>query len=219
MPEEGLRERHRRRTRARIAQVAMALFAERGFERVSVAEIAAAAEVSEKTVFNYFGSKVGLFFDEGDDLLAELLHAVRTRPAGASALESVGGFLDSLGEWAAHRRPPRPSAGFRRLVAESPALQAARREMFARYEAALAAVLAAETGAAHDAVESFVAAAALIAVLRVAFEASTGTTAGNDGAAHDTAAALELLATGLGHYAIAPSPPTEPTCTTHDGSQ
>ncbi len=55
--EEGLRERKRRETRARIAGSAMPLFMRRGFDAVSVAEIAAAAGVAEKTVYNYFPVK------------------------------------------------------------------------------------------------------------------------------------------------------------------
>ena len=53
--EEGLRERKRRETRALIAGTAMRLFMRRGFDAVNVAEIAAAAGVAEKTVYNYFG--------------------------------------------------------------------------------------------------------------------------------------------------------------------
>ncbi len=117
--DEGLRERKRRRTRAAIAQTAMQLFCERGFDRVSVAEIAATAEVAEKTVYNYFPTKADLFFDEGDDLLAELLAAVRNRRPGEPALTAVGDFIAGLTEWAGHRRPVRPSDEFRRLIADT----------------------------------------------------------------------------------------------------
>lgn len=73
---DGLRERKWRSTRARIAGSAMAVFTQRGFDRDSVAEIAKAAEVAEKTVYCYFPSKAELFFDQGEDLLTELLHAL-----------------------------------------------------------------------------------------------------------------------------------------------
>src|SRR5436305_1921691 len=60
----GLREWKKARTRREIAGSAMQLFAQRGFDHVTVAEVAAAAGVSEKTVFNYFPTKEDLFFDE-----------------------------------------------------------------------------------------------------------------------------------------------------------
>jgi AcrR family transcriptional regulator len=198
--EEGRRERRKRLTREAISAAAMGLFAERGFDAVTVAEIAEAADVSEKTVYNYFPHKADLFFDEGDQLLAELLFMLRARAAGQSALDAVQGFVAGRAEWAADRRPARPTSQFRRLIADSPALLAARRRMFARYETAVAGLLAAETGAAPGSAEPFVAAAALVAVLRAAFEA---TAADRQAAHHDTAAALRLLRTGLGGYAVA----------------
>ena len=59
----GLREWKKQHTRERIASEAMRLFVTRGFDHVTVAEVAEAAEVSEKTVFNYFPAKEDLFFD------------------------------------------------------------------------------------------------------------------------------------------------------------
>ncbi len=199
--EEGRRERKKRLTRQAISDTAMRLFAERGFDAVTIAEIAEAADVAEKTVYNYFPSKSDLFFDEGDALLDEFLFAVRHRPPGQPALDAMQGFVAGLAEWAAHRRPVRPTAGFRQLIADSPALRAARRQMFARYEAALADLLATETAAPPGSVEPFVAAVALIAVLRVPFEV---TIAGAEAAHRDTATALRLLHAGLAHYATAP---------------
>ncbi|MDQ2788998.1 MAG: TetR/AcrR family transcriptional regulator [Actinomycetota bacterium] len=195
---EGLRERKRRITRARIAGSAMALFTQRGFDRVSVAEIAKAAEVAEKTVYNYFPSKAELFFDEGEDLLTELLHAVATRPEGEPALVAVRRFIASLPEWAAHRRPVRPGEQFRSMIEASPALQAHRRAMFARYETELATLLAGQTNCPPGAAEPFVAAVALVGVLRAAFEATT-----SDQATHqqNTDHCLDLLAGGLDRYA------------------
>ena len=76
---QGLRERKRAATRLAISNVATRLFEQRGFEQVTVAEIAAAAEVSVKTVFNYFGNKEELFFDREEELLAGILRALRER--------------------------------------------------------------------------------------------------------------------------------------------
>jgi len=202
--EEGLRERKRRETRARIAGSAMPLFMRRGFDAVSVAEIAAAAGVAEKTVYNYFPVKAAMFFDEADSVLAELLAAVRYRAPGQSAVDAVGTFIAGRGEWAAGRRPEQPSGRFRELIAVSPALQAQQRLMFAAFETALAEVLADETGVQRGAVEPFVAAVALVGVIRAAFEAGAG---GAEPGPDRAAAALRLLAAGLSGYAVRPSPP------------
>jgi AcrR family transcriptional regulator len=180
----------------------MQLFAVRGFDHVSVAEIAAAAGAAEKTVYNYFPVKAEMFFDEASDILAELLAAVRYRAAGESALAAVGTFVAGRAEWAAGRRPEQPTARFRQLIADSTALQAHQRLMFARYETALASLLAQETGAAAGSVEPFVASVALIAVLRAAFEASPG---GAKPGRDTAASALDLLAGGLATYARAGS--------------
>jgi AcrR family transcriptional regulator len=181
-----------------IADAAMQLFTLRGFDHVSVADIAAAAGVAEKTVYNYFPAKADMFFDEANDILAELLAAVRYRVAGESALAAVGTFMAGRAEWAAGRRPSQPTAQFRQLIADSTALQAHQRLMFARYETALASLLAEETGAAAGSVEPFVAAVALIGVLRAPFEASPG---GAKPRRDQTASALGLLAGGLATYA------------------
>lgn len=201
--EEGLRERKRRETRALIAGIAMRLFTERGFDRVSTAEIAAAAGVAEKTVYNYFPVKAAMFFDEADDVLAELLTAIRCRRTGQSALDAVRNFLSGRAEWAAGRRPARPTGRFRQLIAESATLQAQQRLMFGRYETALASLLAQETGVPEGSAEPFAAAVALVGLIRAAFEASRD----GRGEAGSTGAALNLLAGGLASYAVRADPP------------
>lgn len=87
-PDEGLRERKKRRLRQRISNVATALFLAEGFEAVSVARIAARSEVSEQTVFNYFPTKESMFFDEADDLSRAIAEAIRD-PANGRLSEVV----------------------------------------------------------------------------------------------------------------------------------
>ncbi|HEY4189817.1 MAG TPA: helix-turn-helix domain-containing protein [Candidatus Limnocylindrales bacterium] len=77
--EEGLRERKKRRLRQRISNVATALFLTEGFDEVSVARIAAASEVSEQTVFNYFPTKESLLFDRSGTTAAAIADAIRVR--------------------------------------------------------------------------------------------------------------------------------------------
>src|SRR5436190_16376375 len=91
--ELGLRERKKRQTRELIAQQARRLFGERGFEAVTVAEVARAADVSEATVFNYFPTKEDLFYSDLEAFEEELLSAVRDREPGESMLEALGRFI------------------------------------------------------------------------------------------------------------------------------
>jgi AcrR family transcriptional regulator len=75
--ELGLRERKKLKTREEIAAAAMRLFRARGFDAVTVAEIAREADVSEKTVFNYFPAKEDLVVHRGQEKTAELVAAIR----------------------------------------------------------------------------------------------------------------------------------------------
>ena len=93
---EGLRERKKRQTREAIAAAAMALFHARGFDEVTVAEVARAADVSEKTVFNYFPTKEDLVFFRADDRLAERVEAIRNRAARRAALAHLRGGDDGV---------------------------------------------------------------------------------------------------------------------------
>ena len=206
----GLRQRKKERTRQAITDAAMAMFLEHGFENVSIIKIAAAAEVSVQTVYNYFPAKADLVFDEADQIASDLQHAVRHRRPGQSALSALRGYFASLPARVGDRRPPEPTPRFRRLVRDSPALRAYQREIFARFEQALAAALADETGAPPDAVEPFIAAAALVAVFRVNLE---GRDSDTEPAGQRAERALDLLEHGLRDYAVSPAPPPAPQST------
>lgn len=78
----SLRERKKRATRELLMSTALDLFEERGFDDVSVAEVAAAADVSKATVFNYFPSKEDLVLGGGREHIAEPAQIVRERPVG-----------------------------------------------------------------------------------------------------------------------------------------
>jgi AcrR family transcriptional regulator len=162
--EVGLRERKRQRTRQLISETALALFIERGFEGVSVAEVARAAEVAEATVFNYFPTKEDLVFQGMEAFEAELLDAVRDRPEGEPVLAAFGRFvLEPRGLLAAQDQDSADHlAGMARMIATSPALQARQKEIFARYTSSLAALLAEGTEAGPDDVQPCVVAHALI---------------------------------------------------------
>jgi AcrR family transcriptional regulator len=84
---EGLRARKKRAARDGIAATARRIFAERGFDAVTVVEVAAAADVSEKTVFNHFATKEDLVFAGREEHLVRLLADIIGRPPGASVLD------------------------------------------------------------------------------------------------------------------------------------
>jgi AcrR family transcriptional regulator len=196
------RQRKKERTRQAITDTAMRLFFEHGFDRVSIGKIAAGAEVAVQTVYNYFPSKGDLVFDEADQIISDLLHAVQHRPPGESALSAIRSYFAHLPARVADRRPPEPTPGFRRLIRESAALRSHQREVFARFEQALAALLAEETGAPPDAVEPFIAAAALVSVFRVNLE---GRDSDTEPPGQRIQRAFDLLEHGLGDYAVSPA--------------
>ena len=154
----GLRESKKERTRQELAAAAMRLFAERGFEHVTVAEVAAAVGVSEKTVFNYFPTKEDLFFDEVPEREAALLAAVRDRASGASIVAA----LRQLQSQECSRLCSPGFATFARIIEESPALQAKEIELMARFTDSLAACIVSELGVAE--LDAHVAANMLLSV-------------------------------------------------------
>jgi AcrR family transcriptional regulator len=86
-PPEGRRERKKRAARETIAATARRLFAERGFDAVTVAEIAAAADVAEKTVFNHFATKEDLALAGREEGIAQFVAAIAERPPSSSVLD------------------------------------------------------------------------------------------------------------------------------------
>jgi AcrR family transcriptional regulator len=168
-PEPGLRERKKRRTRQQIADVAWHLFEERGFDGVSVAEIARVADVSEATVFNYYPAKEDLVYARMASYEDEVLTAVRRRTGGQSVVAAFGAYVvEPRGLLASGDADAVGSiAAVTRLILGSRALLARERELWDQYAAKLAALIAEERGLPPDDVEPLVAAAALIGVQRV----------------------------------------------------
>jgi AcrR family transcriptional regulator len=138
----GLRELKKQRTREAIAETAFGMFAKRGFDKVTVAEVAEAAGVSEKTVFNYFPTKEDLLFDEVPARQAALVEAVSGRGPGVSVPEALRRL--QLAQCARMASPG--FAIFARIIDESPALRAKELEVMADFERVLADALEQEIG-------------------------------------------------------------------------
>jgi AcrR family transcriptional regulator len=171
-PELGLRERKKLKTRQLIAETARQLFAERGFEHVTVTEIAREAEVSPATVFNYFPTKEDLFYSRLEAFEDELLTAIRERSPGESVIDAFSGFLLGQGGVLTMDAPEADEQlrTITRIVIESPALLARERQVFDRYAQTLAALLAEETGADSDDAVPPVVANALLGLHRALIE-------------------------------------------------
>src|SRR4051812_28118512 len=145
----GLRERKKEATRRLIAETARRLFAERGFDAVTVAEVARAADVAEKTVFNYFPTKEDLFYANMEAFEDRLLEAIRERPPGHTVLDAFRRFFLAPGGVLALDDDAQATDRLRsvtRVITASPALLARERQVHARYTDALAELLAQETG-------------------------------------------------------------------------
>jgi AcrR family transcriptional regulator len=148
---EGLRERKKRQTRQYISDVATGLFLERGFDAVTIAEIADAADVSVNTVYNYFPAKEDLFLDRTQGVVFRLARWVRGREKGESAAAAVLRELREELEAVSPRLGLMTGyARFMRVIHEAPALRsrlwAIGQEVLENLEQALRE----ETGAPDD---------------------------------------------------------------------
>jgi AcrR family transcriptional regulator len=208
---QGLRERKKRATRDAIAATARRLFAQRGFDAVTVAEIAAAADVSEKTVFNHFATKEDLVFAGGEARLARLQADIAQRPPGTSVLDVFRASSDAMLEAiAAGTNESGDRLVVPRIVRDSRTLQERLAAGWAREADTLVAAVAEATGADDDdlvpAVVARTLAWTLITIFRTAFD---GLLAGEDPAQlaarlrPQSARAYDQLAAGLGDYGVA----------------
>jgi AcrR family transcriptional regulator len=158
----GARELRRQETRAKIVDAAAELFAERGFDAVSVMEIARRAGVVEKTVFNHFPVKEGLVFDADPPMRAALLEAVRRRPVGESVSAAAGSFVVGAVSLLGSPEAATGLAQMARVIRGSRTLQVREREILGELTNALAQLIAEETGAQGDQVEPWLAAHAVL---------------------------------------------------------
>jgi AcrR family transcriptional regulator len=173
--EAGLRERKKRAMRQQLSDTATAMFLERGFESVRVADVAEACNVSEKTVFNYFPSKEALLLDRLE-AMAEALHLhladVSLTPV-AAMLRILDGELAGLDATLAaapdHDQALTTYRRFGDLIRETPSLRAYRSDMADRYVDVAAEALASRAGLQRTDPEPQIAAAALVGLWRIQF--------------------------------------------------
>jgi len=210
----GLRERRKQQTREAISDIATGMFAARGFDEVTIAQVAAAAGVAKMTVTNYFPRKEDLVFDRADAVVRSLADVVAARAPGQSLLAAI---RRDYAERVARADPTLglSSPEFARMIAGSPVLAGRAREMLDLRERALGDAIAVETGL--DDPQQRVVAALLASVHRVlSAEASRRSLAGQPRdeicavLAGASARAFDLLEPSLGSYLIRPWPGSAP---------
>ncbi|NUP02968.1 MAG: TetR family transcriptional regulator [Nonomuraea sp.] len=141
----GRRERKKAQTRRALAEAAVRLFAERGYDGVTVAQIADEADVSIATLFAHVpDGKDALIFDDGDERHVWLAAAVRERPEGQPVLEALRRCLAASGPFADDLPPELRRK--RDLIVRTPALREYSRRLWIAGAEPLAEVIAAESG-------------------------------------------------------------------------
>jgi AcrR family transcriptional regulator len=147
----GRRERKNAQTRRALSEAAERLFLAKGYDNVSVKEIADAVDVSVPTLFKHVpDGKDAVMFDDGVQRRESLLAAVHDRADGVSVMAALREFMAGRGPFAANR-----SKTFRRrteLIMTTPALREYSRKLWIRCEAPLAAAIAAELGLPADSI-------------------------------------------------------------------
>ena len=161
----GLRERKRARTRRTIADAALELFDRQGFHATTIPQIAAAADVSPRTVSGYFPAKEDLAFPDADERITELERRLRARPPGETTAETLRLWLpEMLSDDAEHADEHRRR---RAVIDADEDLCAYEHRYLARAQAALTEAFAADLRVGPDALEPRMAAAATVTVFEL----------------------------------------------------
>jgi AcrR family transcriptional regulator len=167
----GLRERKKQQTRDTIARVALELFAERGYDQTTLAEIADAADVSTRTIFAYFQSKEDILFCDEPVFFDELKRTLDQRPSGATTIDALREFLAGTG-------PPDENERLRKqIVAGDEELRLGERARFARVEQLIADSIAKDLDATPGDIRPALVAASMSAAfttMRDRLEAESG---------------------------------------------
>jgi AcrR family transcriptional regulator len=159
----GTRERRKRGTREKLLRAATDRFEEHGYDDVTVADIAADADVSVKTLFQHFRAKEDLLLAGLAEIHDDMIAAVRTRDRESTPLQAV---TDWLVDWES-RRPADGFDRFVRMVGTGPSVESMRRRLYDDWENALVAVLADEANEARPTPRTRLIAAQLIGMIRV----------------------------------------------------
>lgn len=192
----GLRERKKQQTREKIAQVAVRLFAERGYDHTTLAEIAEAADVAPRTIFAYFESKEDILLCGERSFLDDLKRRLDERPAGTTTVDALREFLSTI--------PPQDEDDLlrKKVMSENPELQMKAHAGHTRLEPMLAQSIAKDLGAKPDDLQPMLAAASVTAAFISVRDRIFAAEAGGEPMTHEQAMAtldqvLDFLRGGL----------------------
>ena len=192
----GLRERKKQQTREKIAQVALRLFAERGYDHTTLAEIAEAADVAPRTIFAYFESKEDILLCGERSFLDDLKRRLDERPAGTTTVDALREFLSEI--------PPQEEDDLlrKKVMSENPELQMKAHAGHTRLEPMLAESIAKDLGAKPDDLQPMLAAASVTAAFISVRDRIFAAEAGGEPMTHEQAMAtldqvLDFLRGGL----------------------
>jgi AcrR family transcriptional regulator len=142
----------------RLTEAAMALFAERGYAKTTVEDIAARAGLTERTFFNHFADKREVLFAGSEHFVSQIVDAVRAAPKSAPPLDAVLSAYETTNDFFEERRPfsrkrsaliaSHPELQERELIKMMTLVTAITSALQQRGTSASAATLAAQTGAA-----------------------------------------------------------------------
>jgi AcrR family transcriptional regulator len=222
-PGQGLRERKKRLMRQQLSDTATAMFLDRGFDAVRVAEVAEACGVSEKTVFNYFPTKESLVLDR----LQATMESLRTGladpavPPVQAALAILDRELTGMTAWLAAQDDPAEAGQaigrFGDLIRATPSLRAYQADMMDQFVSVATQILAARAGTSAGDPEPQIAARAVLGLWHVQADSLRHHLHGSPAPARvhqlvtaDVRRAAQLIDTGLHSFALAPAPGRPP---------
>ena len=156
----GLRERKKQRTRDTIARAALRLFAERGYDETTLAEIAEAADVAPRTIFAHFENKEDILFSDEMGIFNELKRRLDGRPAGTTTVDALREFVACM------KSPDEDTKLRKKVIMADPALQMKMRAHHAQLEPMLAESIARDLGTGPDDIRSLLIAASMVAALQ-----------------------------------------------------
>jgi AcrR family transcriptional regulator len=193
--EAGLREKKKQRTREAIVDAALELFEKQGFEKTTIADIAAAADIAPRTFFGYFSSKEGVLFEHEDSDFQSFHDAVDSRPEGVTTMEAMRAWIAELMDERGH--DDARDLRRRQCIDQSENLTAYQRALMGRFGDIIAVGVARDLGIEPDSPRARMAGSAAVAT----FEALSAAMKGDDEKPEDPMAvvdeALAFIAGGI----------------------
>jgi len=191
----GLRERKKQQTRETIARAALRLFAQRGYDETTLADIAEAADVAPRTIFAYFDSKEDILFSE-EGSLDELKRRLDERPTGTTTVDALRAFVSCM------KSPDEDERLRKKVIMANPALQMKLRARHVELEPMLAQSIARDLGTGPDDIRALLVAASMTAAFESVSDRFFAAESGGEPVTHEQSMAildevLEFLRGGL----------------------